>query len=107
MARFSGEVASEINGVTYTGVPIQAELLPTEQPQHAISAAGDSLRVTATVTEDGQARPVRGVPVTVGSVTATTDEQGYVQLTVAPRDIVTASAGGFRSASHQVPFIRG
>lgn len=105
MARFSGEVASEINGVTYTGVPIQAELLPTEEPQHAISAAGDSLRVTATVTEDGQARPVRGVPVTVGSVTATTDEQGYVQLTVAPRDIVTASAGGFRSASHRVPFI--
>ncbi|WP_275571739.1 hypothetical protein [Mycolicibacterium vanbaalenii] len=102
---FSGEVASEINGITYSGVPTQADFPTIEQPQLAVSASGDRLRVTATVAEDSQARPVRGATVTIGSVTATTDEQGYVQLPFAPGDTVTANAGGFRSASHQVPFI--
>lgn len=102
---FSGDVSSEINGVTYTGVPTQANIPTIEQPQLAVSASGDRLRVTATVAEDSQARPVRGVVVTVGSVTATTDEQGYVQLPIAPGDTVTASTGGFRSVSLQVPLI--
>lgn len=100
---FSGDVTSEINGVTYSGVPTQAEFPAISQPQLAISASGESIRVTATVAEDGHPRPVRGVSVTVGSVTATTDEHGYAQIAFAPGDTITASAGGFQSASQQVP----
>lgn len=98
---FSGNVASEINGVTYNGVPTQADLPAIAQPQLAISASGDRILVTATVAEDGQPRPVRGATVTVGSTTVTTDEHGYAQIPFAPGDTVTASAGGFQSASQQ------
>lgn len=100
---FSGDVTSEINGIRYSGVPTQAELPPISQPQLAISPSGDKIRVTATVAEDGQPRPVRGVAVTVGSTTVITDEHGYAQIAFAPGDTVTAVAGGFQSASQQVP----
>ena len=100
---FSGEVSSEINGVTYSGVPTQTEFPGVNQPQLAISSSGDRIRVTATVAEDSQARPVRGATVTVGSVTMITDEHGYVQIPVGAGDFVTATAGGFQDASHQVP----
>jgi hypothetical protein len=99
---FSGEVTSEINGVTYSGVPTQAELPAITQPQLAISVAGDSVRVTASVAEDGQPRPVRGATVTVGGVTTTTDENGYAHVAFVPGDTITAVGGGFRSASQLV-----
>lgn len=102
---FSGTVSSEINGVTYSGVPTQLDYPVIDQPQLAISSFGDRVRVTATVAEDGEARPVRGATVTVGNVTATTDAQGYVLVVLAPGDSVTASAGGFRSVSSEVPFL--
>lgn len=99
---FSGEVSSAINGVTYSGVPTQAELPPISQPQLAISVAGDSVRVTASVAEDGQPRPVRGATVTVGGVTTTTDENGYASIAFVAGDTITAAGGGFRSASQLV-----
>ncbi|WP_163889704.1 Ig-like domain-containing protein [Mycolicibacterium hippocampi] len=100
---FSGEVSSEINGVTYSGIPTQTDSPVIGQPQLAISSSGDRVQVTATVAEDGQPRPVRGVAVTVGSVTTTTDEQGYAQIALSPGDTITAVAGGFQTASQQVP----
>lgn len=100
---FSGDVSSEINGVTYSGVPTQTEFPGVSQPQLAISSSGDRIRVTARVAEDSQPRPVRGASVTVGAVTMTTDEQGYVQIPFGAGDLVTASAGGFQAASHQMP----
>ncbi len=102
---FSGEVSSEINGVAYSGVPTQSDFPGVSQPQLTISAAGDKIRVTASVPEDDQPRPVRGVTVTVGSVTTTTDAQGYAQIAFAPGDTITANAGGFLAASQQVPFL--
>lgn len=102
---FAGEVSSEINGVAYNGVPTQADFPGVSQPQLTISASGDRIRVTASVSEDDQPRPVRGVTVTVGSVTTTTDAQGYATIAFAPGDTVTASAGGFRPASQQLPAI--
>ena len=100
---FSGEVSSEINGVTYSGVPTQTDFPGVNQPQLAISPSGDRIRVTATVAEDSQARPVRGATVTVGSVTMITDDHGYVQIPFGAGDLVIATAGGFQGASHQVP----
>lgn len=99
---FSGEVSSEINGITYSGVPTQADFPGVSQPQLAISTAGGGVRVTATVPEDDQPRPVRGVAVTVGSVTVVTDENGYAEIPFGPGDTVTATGGGFRSASQQI-----
>ncbi|WP_323055641.1 Ig-like domain-containing protein [Mycobacterium pinniadriaticum] len=100
---FTGTVSSEINGVTYTGVPIQTDFPVMEQPQLAISSFDNRVRVTATVAEDGYPRAVRGATVTVGATTVTTDEHGYAQIAFAPGDTVTVDAGGFRSASQQVP----
>lgn len=102
---FSGTVSSEINGVTYSGVPTQTDFPLIESPQLSISPYGDRVRVTATVAEDSEARPVLGATVTVGSVTVTTDEQGYAVIGFGPGDTVSASAGGFRSATQHVPSI--
>lgn len=99
---FSGEVSSEINGVTYSGVPTQTDFPGVSQPQLIISTSGDQILVTATVAEDDQARPVRGAAVTVGSVTVNTDERGCATIPYAAGDVITVSGGGFRSASMQM-----
>jgi hypothetical protein len=100
---FSGTVSSEINGVTYSGVPIQTDFPVINPPQLAVSSFDNRVRVTATVAEDGYPRPVYGATVTVGSVTTTTDEHGFAQIPFAPGDTITAVAGGFQSISAQVP----
>ncbi len=101
--KFSGDVTSEINGVKYAGVPTQADCPTITAPKLTITASGQGVRVTATVPEDGQPRPVRGVTVTAGQTSATTDEQGYAQLAFSPGDTVEATAGGFDTASQQLP----
>lgn len=100
---FSGTVSSEINGVNYSGVPVQTDFPVINQPQLAISSFDNRVRVTATVAEDGYSRAVRGATVTVGSTTVTTDERGFAQIVFVPGDTITADAGGFQSASQQVP----
>lgn len=99
---FSGNVESQINGVTYSGVPTQVDAPTLHQPQLAVSLSGDKIRVTATVAEDSMPRPVYGATVTIGSVTVTTDDQGFAQIPFVAGDTVTASAGGFRSTSQQL-----
>jgi hypothetical protein len=100
---FTGTVSSEINGVTYSGVPTQTDFPVINPPQLAVSSFDNRVRVTATVAEDGYPRPVHGATVTVGSVTTTTDEHGFAQIPFAPGDTITAVAGGFQSASQLVP----
>ncbi|WP_264000997.1 hypothetical protein, partial [Mycolicibacterium gadium] len=53
---FSGTVSSEINGVSYSGVPIQTDFPVINQPQLAITSFDNRVRVTATVAEDGYPR---------------------------------------------------
>ncbi|WP_179466435.1 Ig-like domain-containing protein [Mycolicibacterium vinylchloridicum] len=100
---FTGTVSSEINGVTYTGVPTQTDFPVINPPQLAVSSFDNRVRVTATVAEDGYPRPVHGATVTVGSLTTTTDEHGFAQIPFAPGDTITAIAGGFGSITQQVP----
>ncbi|BBX10273.1 Ig-like domain-containing protein [Mycolicibacterium aichiense] len=100
---FSGTVSSEINGVSYSGVPIQTDFPVINQPQLAITSFDNRVRVTATVAEDGYPRAVRGATVTVGSNTVTTDENGFAQIPFVPGDTISVIAGGFQSASQQVP----
>lgn len=99
---FSGEVSSQINGVSYNGIPTQADLPPISQPQLGISTSDGRVRVLATVAEDDRPRPVRGATVTVGSVTTTTDEQGYADVVFVPGDTITAAGGGFGSVTQLV-----
>lgn len=98
---FSGTVSSEINGVTYSGVPVQTDFPIINPPQLAVASFDNRVRVTATVAEDGYPRAVRGATVTVGSNTVTTDENGFAQLPVSPGDTISVSAGGFQSVSQK------
>ncbi|ABM13148.1 hypothetical protein Mvan_2334 [Mycolicibacterium vanbaalenii PYR-1] len=101
--KFTGKVTSEVNGVTYTGVPTQADCPAIAAPKLTITAANGRVLITSTVPEDDQARPVRGVEVKSGSGSAITDENGYATVPFTPGDTITAAGGGFESASWPVP----
>lgn len=101
-----GRVHSEYDGVRAEGIPdatCTPEALPA--PTLQITREADEgvdvvVRITARPVSDDTDRPVRRVPVTVGSTTVLTDDQGLARLPHPGGTFeVSAEAGGFRSAS--------
>ena len=100
--KYTGDVKSEINGKMYSGVPTQADCPAPEIPKLAVSRADGGVLVTAMVPEDANPRPVRGVKVTAGQSSATTDDHGFANVALPPGATVNAQADGFQSTSIQV-----
>ncbi len=100
---FSGTVSSEINGVTYTGVPIQTDFpVINPPPQLAITSfdnsPGDRHR------RRGRLSPPSGVRRNGDCRFRDNDHRRarLCQIPFRPGDTITVDAGGFLSASQQV-----
>lgn len=109
--RFTGAIESEVDGVRFEQVPVQADCPGVRQPPLAITSTLRAprpgggwwvlARVTAQVPEDPTPRPVRHATVESGGATALTDAYGWALVEApgaAPAE-VDAHAGGFLPAS--------
>jgi hypothetical protein len=109
--RFTGSIESEVDGVRFEQVPVQADCPGLRPPPLAVESALRAprpgggwwvlARVTARVPEDPRARPVRHATVESGGATALTDHYGWAFVEVpgaAPPARVDARAGGFLAA---------
>ncbi len=114
--RFTGPIESEVNGVRFDHVPVQADCPGLPQPPLHIERASAqalgwrhllvSVRVTAELPEDPVRRPVRMATVEVAGQKTRTDRFGRAWLLVPGRPGTTleieSSAGTFKSASATV-----
>ena len=100
--KFSGDVSAEVNGRKYTGVPTQSDCPTIDKPVLKIAGVDGGVRVTTELPEDDTARPVRGVKVTAGASSATTDDRGFAEIDAPAGTTVEASAGGFQSATERI-----
>lgn len=110
---FTGTIESEVDGVRFEHVPVQADCPGVRQPPLFVDPAlrielpsGGFLvfaRVTAEVPEDAKRRPVRYATVESAGVTALTDGYGWTVLEVPAGGVAPASvearAGGFLPAA--------
>jgi len=110
---FTGTIESEVDGVRFDHVPVQADCPGVRQPPLAVESALRApkpgggwwvlARVTAQVPEDPTPRPVRHATVESAGASALTDSYGWAVLDVpggAPAPVVVdARAGGFLPAS--------
>lgn len=111
---FDGWVESDVDGVYFDAVPVQADCPGIHQPplvldevQTASQPNGELavwVRVAAALPEDPTHRPVQLATVAIGATSALTDAQGWALLRVpdAPGLTLSASAGGFLPTTRQL-----